>query len=347
MLTRRILLAMTALPIISLDAVASPAQKMGGMWVWTTLPILTDDAKFNEFVNEAWRSGATQVFLYMTEQFFRQFKATIANLLAGLSRAGIRAYAMNGWRGYFRDAIGPQALYQCVEAMLDYNAAVAADERFVGFMSDMEPQDGQGTGKALFHNGVKESALTADQRTDRDALMADWLSIQQAVRQMLHPYGMRFAASLPFWTDNYFGEPVLATFEGQTRDVTHFLMHMVDDYCIMSYNTSPLVVESRIASKLRYADTLPRPPRVFGGVETHVGPGERVSYGDDPSKRCKTAVVTDLDAICRALRGYGSFSGMNIHDYHGWAVLPESHLDASQPHRPDHSGAPSLSGWWA
>jgi len=202
-----------------------------------------------------------------------------------------------------------------------YNASVGPCERFVGLMAEMEPQDGQGVGRPLFHNNIRESALTPSQRADRDGLMLDWLTTHASLKSSLHATGLRLASSLPSWTDNYYGEPVLATYKGATGDVTHFLMGLVDDYCVMSYNTSPPNIANRVASKLAYADTLAAPPRVFGGVETHTGVGAGVSYGDTPPKNTKRAIVADLDAVFGLLDRHPTFAGMNVHDWDGWRAL--------------------------
>jgi hypothetical protein len=203
--------------------------------------------------------------------------------------------------------------------MIAYNAAVPTPEHFVGYMLDMEPPDGQGVGPDAFHNSLAESKLSLAQRVDRDRLMGNWLSIHETVKHKIAP--LRLASSMPSRTDNYYGEPVLATFHGQTADVTHFLMKYVDDYCIMSYNTNPLNAVNRVVTELQYADTLVPPPRVSAAIETHVGPGPTVSYGDSPGKNGKRAVIDDADVIFTALARHQSFAGVHLHDWDGWQNL--------------------------
>ena len=310
-----------------------PAKGSRGMWVWTTEDILSDTSKTNMFIEEVRRSGVTQVYLYLTAAQVQKVHTQLRSLISTLRKTNILVFGMEGWRGYFSDASGPAGLYEAVNALARYNANVNSGERFVGFMSDMEPQDGQGAGASLFHNGIKESALTSIQLADRDRLLTDWLTILQHVHDRAHAAGLRIAASLPSWTDNYYGEPVLANWRNRREDVTHFLMGLVDDYCIMSYNTNPSNIANQILSKLKYANTLPRPPRVFGAVETHSGVGSGVSYGDTAGKNTRAAVISDLDAVISILNGGNpTFAGMNLHDWEGWRDLPTVSRDSTTPY---------------
>jgi len=313
--------------------VVFPAKGTRGMWVWTTEDILSDTRKTNIFIDEVRRSGVTEVYLYLTAAQVQKAQTKLRSLISTLRETNILVFGMEGWRGDFSDASGPAGLYEAVDAIARYDANVSSGERFVGFMSDLEPQDGQGAGVNLFHNGIKESALTSMQLADRDRVLTDWLGILQNVHDRAHAAGLRVAASLPSWTDNYYGEPVAANWRNRREDVTHFLMELVDDYCIMSYNTNPSNITNRILSKLKYANTLPRPPRVFGAVETHSGVGSGISYGDTAGKNTKAKVISDLDTVVGILDGGNpTFAGMNIHDWDGWRDLPTVSADSNAPY---------------
>jgi len=327
---------------------AFPAKGTRGMWVWTTANILNNATEFNIFVNEVLRSGCTYVYLYLTAGQINQYTAQLRRLIRLLHDNGVLAYSMEGWRGYFSDASGPNGLYAAVSGTVSYNAKVVAEERFVGFMSDMEPQDGQGDGLNLFHNGIRQSALSTAQLADRNRLMADWLAISKHMSDIAHQGGIRMAAAMPSWTDNYYGEPVLGTMpDGRRDDVTHFFMEMLDDYAVMSYNTNPSNIANRVLGKLQYANKLPKPPRVFAGIETHTGVGSGISYGDTGTKNNKTAVVTDLNTLFGILDANPTFAGVNIHDWEGWRDLsPKASNSAPAPVLPQHSGSTPVCGWW-
>jgi hypothetical protein len=281
---------------------------------------MDDPSENGRFMSEIQRIGISSVYLYLTATDFAARTPQIKTLVARLRRARINAYGMDGARAYFSDSKGPGALFASAGALLLYNEQAEPEERFVGFMMDMEPQDGPDG--HTFHNGVAESRLDPAQLADRDKLMADWLTIHRTMRDKMNGKGLRLASSLPFWTDSYNGEALLATFNGTRENVTHHLMRLVDDYAIMSYNTDPAGIAKRVISKLIYADTLTRPPRVFGGVETKTGNGRTISYGDTPPKNSKTAVLADMDVVVRNVSSYRSFAGMNIHSWTGWRDLP-------------------------
>ena len=303
-------------------ATAPPASAhmTRGIWVWTTTDIITTQTDITALMKALRHTKANAVYLYLLPFQLVETNLQLRHLLTALNQAKIAAYAMDGYRGYFSDVDGPAVLYQGVDNMLTYNAAVPANEQFAGYMLDMEPQDGQGVGPNDFHNHLAESHLSSTQRASRDALMLDWLTIHATVKAKLG--ALRLASSLPSWTDDYFGEPVLATYHGVTADVTLFLMAIVDDYCIMSYNTNPLNAANRVVTKLQYADTLsPNQPRVSAAVETHIGAGHTVSYADTPPKNNRGAVITDIDILFTILSVHPSFAGVNIHDWVGWEAL--------------------------
>jgi hypothetical protein len=320
----------------------------GGFWVWTTRKIITDSEEFDSFTKNVVLAGARSVYLYLVPDDYTALghpgaRRNLQNLLGILNGFGVRAYGMDGWRGYFSDAEGPATLYKGVRELIAYNRRVGPRERFAGFMLDLEPQDGQGVGKPLFHNGLAESKLTRKGRQERDLLMLDWLEIHDALRTKLTAAGLRFASSLPAWTDNYFGEPVLATYGGTTADVTQFLMRKVDDYAVMSYRTDAAAIIAQLVSKLTLAEALPCPPRVFAGVETHAGAGYRVSFSDTPPLNRKKGVLNVIEAVCGGLSNYNSFAGVNIHDWAGWRDLPSEHVPGF-PH-PKHAATTSGCGW--
>jgi hypothetical protein len=308
-----------------------------GMYVWTTDQILSDDVEQARFLNEIRACGCTQVYLYMKPRWWESFRVPLENLISALWNGNIIAYAMDGYRGYFSDAYGPSQLYSGINNMLAYNSSIF--HRFVGFMLDLEPQDGQGDGLPLFHNEIAETKLTKAQKADRNKLIVDWLTIHNIVWSMMQSANLRLGASLPSWTDSYYGEPMTARWQGLTQDITRFFMAMTDDYCVMSYNTNPTNAANRIIPKLQYAATLGHAPRVFGGVETHLGVGSGVSYADTPPKNSKQAVLTDLNVVYSALDQYPTFAGMNIHDWVGWRMLPLAGSNTAVPLMPSLSGS--------
>ena len=294
-----------------------------GMWAWNTSDILGDKSAASSFVQAAKAAGVTDVYLYLKAGDYTAEQGALANLNQQLAHAGIASWGLEGWRGYFSDSYGPKQLYAAADALVGFNARVAADARFAGFHSDMEPQDGQGEGRSLFHNGLADSQLTTAQAADRATLMKDWLTIQSTLNSKMDAAHLLFGASMPSWTDDYYGEEVQVTWSGVRQGVMKHMMNLVDDYVVMSYNTNPANAANRVVGEVTWADQLASHPRVFAAVETHAGVGVGVSYGDDPAKNSKFAVLADMDAIADDLSQHSSFAGVSIHDWVGWHGLQD------------------------
>jgi len=303
------------------DARASPAATVRAMWVWKT-SALYPGAETAKFVTQAKAAEITDVFLFLRAADYMGSEAQLKILLDALSQAGIRSWGMEGWRGYFSDVAGPTALYAAADALVTFNKRNMV--KFVGFHSDMEPQDGQSDGQDLFHNAIAQSALTPEQLADRDKLLTEWLTIHETLLAKMQAAGLQYGGAMPSWVDEYYGEPVTAIFKDIRQPLIQHLMPLVPQYVIMSYNTDPMNLINRIIGELQYASTLGGSPRVMFGVETHAGVGLNVSYADTPPKDNKSAVLADLATVDAKLLATHpkAYLGWAIHDWEGWKLLP-------------------------
>ena len=312
---------------------ATPCLKSRGMWLWSTSDMLDDVEAQDRLISTSKASGVTDIFEYLVAKDYVGHENALRSFNAKLKNAGIHAWGLEGDRKYFNDAGGPAPLYAAADALVAFNSRVDFDERFVGFQTDMEPQDGQ-KGVNLppsFHNGIADSALNRvaggvkhiTQAQDREMLMRDWLNIETIMAKKMHTAGLRLGAAMPSWTSNYYGAEVKVTYNGVRQGVMKFMMDLVDDYIVMSYNTDPEDAASRVLAQVTYADTLAlsRRPRVYGALETNLGVGSEISYGDTEGKNSKTAVFADIKIIESILDSQPSFCGINIHDTDGWEQL--------------------------
>jgi len=300
----------------------TPQAPMRAIWVWNTSELLASEGQRELFLRSLFADGFTDVFLYLRAHDYQTQEHPLKRFLASLQRSGVRVFGMEGWRGYFSDVEGPAGLYAAADAMLAFNRR--SDARFAGFHSDLEPHDGQGEGRTRFHNGIAQSKLTARQLADRDDLMSEWLSIHAALRERMRAASLVYSAAVPGWLDDYEGEAVTMPAGEGRQGVMGRLMALVQDYVVMSYNTDPANVLRRIEGELAHAEKLgPAAPRILFALETHRGPGLRVSYGDTPMKASRSAVRADFETISRAAARYRSFAGGAIHDWKGWRDLPE------------------------
>lgn len=300
---------------------AAEATLVRAIWVWET-SALFDEAARETFLETARAFRLTDAYLYLSAQDYEAEDAAVADLVAALAGAGLRAWGLDGWRGYLSDGDGPGALYEAVDAMIAFNARHAAG--FVGFHANVEPQDGQGVGAVRFHDGIRQDALIPAERADRDALMTEWLELHAALAERTARAGLALGAALPSWLDDYYGAPIEATFRGVRRPVAEHLIGLLDQYVIMSYRTDVDAVLARIEGEMRLGHDLGR-ARILFALETHPGPGAGVSYADHPGKATRAAVRADLEAISERLaarfpRGYAGYA---IHDWEGLRALPE------------------------
>ncbi|MEO7164649.1 MAG: hypothetical protein ABI041_17135, partial [Bdellovibrionia bacterium] len=295
--------------------------------------LLNNVAEQNLLISTAKAANVTDLFEYLVPRDYVSSEAAIRSFNAKLKGAGIRAWGLDGAREYFSDAGGPAALYAGADALIAFNSRAAANERFVGFQTDMEPQDGQGSFPPSFHNGLPDSGLSTTgggavyptQAQDREMLMRDWIKIQSTVSQKLHAAGLRMGSAMPSWTSDYYGEEIKVTYNGTRQGVMKFMMGIIDDYIVMSYNTNPNNAANRVLAQATYADTIPlnSRPRVYGSLETNAGVGSGISYGDTAGKKSKTAVLTDMKTFESILKSHPSFCGLAIHDWDGWLYLPQ------------------------
>lgn len=307
----------------------TPTNAARGLWVWTTSEVLASATQTDQLIQLSAFSKVTDVYLFLTRAEYQTKAHLLRQLNSRLNAVGIRSWGLEGYRGYFSDSYGPQNLYDTVNALINFNTSATVNERFYGFHSDMEPQDGQGAEfKNTFHNGLTDSQLSttgggvwhATQALDREMLMRDWIKMHTDLSIRLRGVGLKYGAAMPSWTDDYYGQEVSATYNGARKGVMKHIMPLLDDYVVMSYNTNTTNAVNRVIGELKYADTLPlaQRPRVHAAVETHRGPGATVSYGDHATKNSRTAVLADIEILRSLLQVYSSFGGIDIHDWVGW-----------------------------
>jgi hypothetical protein len=304
------------------------------MWIWNTSTVLSSASQISALITGAQAAGVTDLYLYMSPSSYSSVKTSLQSLIQSATAAGLRVWGLDGDRAYFADAKGPANFYAGINNLIAYNNAVAANARFFGFQADNEPQDD--SGYTSFHSGIEDSALKttagsgvwqSTQAQDREMLMRSWLTIHQTAQQLLHAHGLRFGAAMPFWTESYYGGEVQVSFPTSAnthQGVMKYMMTLLDDYVIMSYNTNPSNAASRVAAQAAYASTLPAAsqPRVYGSMELTAGVGANISYADTPGKNSKAVVMADMKTIIGILSQYPAFKGMAIEQWSSLEVMP-------------------------
>jgi hypothetical protein len=305
-----------------------------GLWVWNSKSVLSSTDQISHLISGAQDNGISDLYFYMSPSFYEPNTATVQNFITNATEAGLRVWALDGDRAYLDDAEGPAAFYSGIQKLVAYNLEVPACGRFFGFQADIEPQDTRS--HTSFHNGVPDSALStepgsgtwqATQAQDREILMRSWVGIHQTASQILHAEDLHFGAAMPFWTEAYYGGEVQVSYPGDgsvRQSVMKYMMPLLDEYVVMSYNTHPDNAAGRVDAQAAYASTLPGAsrPRVYASMEVSVGVGENVSYGDTAGKNSKGAVMRDMRDIVGMLSRHEAFKGVALHHWDSWQVLP-------------------------
>lgn len=142
---------------------------------------------------------------------------------------------------------------------------------------------------------------------------------------MLAAAKLQFSAAMPFWLAEYYGEPVNVSWPSSSSPnqcVMNYMMPLLNDYVVMSYNTDPNNAASRVATQAKYASEMSPTTAVLAGMDVVVGDGDNVSYGDTAGKDSQAVVLSDMEVIEEDLGGYAAFSGVAINDWAGWFALP-------------------------
>jgi hypothetical protein len=306
-----------------------------GIWVWNTTTILSSGVEVCNLLADTQQLGFSNIYLYMAPSFYRQYGSALRNFISGATSAGMRVWGLDGDRTYLNDSAGPKDFYAGIDNLIAYNRSVRAEERFFGLQADIEPQD-DGT-HTSFHNDIADHALSTElgsgtwqstQAQDRKMLMRSWISIHHRAQDMLHIQNLRFGAAMPFWTESYCGAEVQVSYPESTdtrQGVMKYMMPLLDEYIVMSYNTDPANAASRVAVQAAYAAMLPAEsrPRVFGSMEVSTGVGANVSYGDTAGKNSRAVVMQDMEVMIATLRQHPAFEGIVFHHWSSWQVMPE------------------------
>lgn len=301
-----------------------------GLWVWNSDTLLTNTAYAHTFFSDCKAAKITDIFLYMDASWYSKFVNQLRTLISTATTASMKVWGLDGARQYFSDVGSPKPLYNNVASMIAYNAKVPAGEKFIGFQTDNEPEDNRKLNAWAFHDDIPNSKLKtatgtgkwqSSQALDREMLLRDWLSTHLTLRGQLHAANCLLGAALPSWLDDYYGEPLNCTWNGKKASAMQHFMGVLDTYNVMSYQTNVNNIVSRVKGEVQFGSSLKSGCKVFAGVETHKGRGAAVTYGDNPSKNRKAAVLADIAAVEKALGAYSAFGGVNIHDYVGWIAL--------------------------
>lgn len=269
----------------------SPLGPHRATWVWNTEELLNDRQEADRTVAFLARQGVDFVFLQIPDgPEWRRAPGErilepdhIRPLVARLSAAGIRVYALDG-AAWFANPPYHDGVVKTVEHVVAYNAAVAPEERFYGVRYDIEPYLLPG-----FHGPA------------RDRILSNFLTLVERIVKTAHAGDLAVGLDIPFWYDapneRTFAK-VNVEWNGVTRPASHQLIDLVDDVSIMAYRTTGYGADGTIShseSEVRFAAEHGK--RVFIGLETAPLPDEILLRFWDAPRRGFTDAPANVDRL--------------------------------------------------
>lgn len=241
------MLRLTAVPLLALIAALSPpadATPPRAMWLWDPAPLLSDTAARRSFFTFCEQQHVGVVWAQIATPIDARWKA----LLAEAHRRDFKVHALDGDPTFVRGERHAAAL-AIVDAVIVYNASVAAAERFDGVHFDNEPYT------------LLEWRVPARRRQ----LLADYETLNRLAAAKIHTAGgLEYGVDVPFWWNA----------EGALDP----LLAVVDNIGIMDYRNAADGPDGIIAHAIPTLDAaeMARRPRVYVGIETTVERGDYV-----------------------------------------------------------------------
>src|ERR671921_801156 len=110
--------ALGATPLTAREAAAPGWIPVRAMWVWNTSELIASTSARTSFVEHAKSLGLTDAYLFIRAAEYSSQDEGLTTLLDTMRKVGVRAWGMEGWRGYFSDGVGPAELYAAVDALV-------------------------------------------------------------------------------------------------------------------------------------------------------------------------------------------------------------------------------------
>jgi hypothetical protein len=183
------------------------------------------------------------------------------------------------------------------DAVVAFNAAVEASERFDGLHHDIEPH-------VLRHFWTVGDA-------ERLSIMTQYVTLVDKVMSRLEGRGVKYGVDIAFWYDGFVVD------HGKRLNVAeHLIDRGVDLVTLMSYRNTAAAIIGLGKDELRYATSIGRRSIVLG-VETMDYPPAHVTFANTSWRYMEG----ELDQVTFRLGAEPGFLGMAIHHYDPFRTL--------------------------
>lgn len=256
-------------------------------WVWHTAELIRDAAARDELIGFLRAERFDVVFLQLPDSAggtrlpgeIVPDGAGLRPVVGALQAAGIRVYALDGYKRYALREYH-EGVLRTIDHVARYNEAVPPAERFDGIRHDIEPY-----------------IMPGFDGPQREPILVQFLEIAARSAERARAAGLHYGVDIPFWydaPDPDTGEPALVTFRGTRRPASEHIIDIADDVAILDYRTSAWGADGTIRhaeGELGYAASAGKP--VLVGLETApLADEELIDFAGEP--------VTDPGSIDEA-----------------------------------------------
>ncbi|EMC94657.1 hypothetical protein BAUCODRAFT_25802 [Baudoinia panamericana UAMH 10762] len=287
-----------------------------GMWVWNTATIIEDTAQIDRLILCASAIDVNDIYLYVVPAWYDGKNSKLAAFNSRLHAHSIQVWAVDGGPAYLDTLAAGDAFIAGLRSLGEFNDRSEPCARFHGFQADLQPEDSAGR-TGCFHKRVAESRLTQQQHIERTMVLQKLLNLLTRTSNMVHSLDMPFAVAMPFWLQDYEGEPVTVAYTGKhgTRMcVMELIMPVVDEYLVLNHKTEFANVAKFISAPAEYASDMAgsgqRMPHVLGSFPVTDSAGQKESHREAIVK-----ITKDISSLEAMLQLCPTFAGLALHDW--------------------------------
>jgi len=266
----------------------TPAPTVEATWVWNTWHIVTEKDQLLQFAKS---NGVNLIYLQVIQDgeiTTEQYRTFIRE--AGLN--GIEVQALDG-RPEWSKVENRYHITNLVNWVKQYNASVAASERFSGIHLDVEPY------------------ILPEWSTNRDAVVTQWMDTVKMFIPQLAGSGLKATSDIPSWLDH-----VAVPNNGGT--LSRFMITQYDQVTLMAYRDVALGtdgINEIVKNELAEANLLGK--KLIVGVNIIQDPeGDFVSFAEEG----KAEMERQLAIVYSTYKYNAAFAGHAVHDYSSWKV---------------------------
>ena len=303
--------ALAAALLLAVLAAAPAAATERAIWTWeqASYDMVQDPVAGSAAIAFLQSKRIRTVYLYADafngQNLLLSQPTRYRSFIARLHRRGLRAYALLG-SAYLHteEYVLPErraVALAMFRRVLDYNAAVARDERFDGVNLDIEPH------------------ILDEWPEKKLRLLQQSLDLGQALMDLKRASGQSLAVgpAMPFWLDG-----IQLEWHGVTKPASEHLLDVYDYAALMDYRDHAQGrdgIISNAVDEMAYADRHNK--RLVIGIDVTPDEIQKVSF-DHLSER---DLERELSLTAQAFRGRRAFAGFAIHHlrgYQAWLSRP-------------------------